>query len=100
MMLGYEQPLPGTELNGEPDIGTLDRRVHEAWKLRQGSYYLEVGKVLPELLADAQLVSQELAGDQQAVAFGLRYELSVFPSGEFLGSPEEAFGVAAGAYLR
>jgi hypothetical protein len=29
-----------------------------------------------------------------------RYELSVFPSGEFLGLPEEAFGVAAGAYLR
>ena len=29
-----------------------------------------------------------------------RYELSVFPSGGFLGPPEEAFGVAAGAYLR
>jgi hypothetical protein len=29
-----------------------------------------------------------------------RYELSVFPSGEFLGPPEEAFGVSAGAYLR
>jgi hypothetical protein len=28
-----------------------------------------------------------------------RYELSVFPSGEFLGPPEEAFGVAARAYL-
>ena len=29
-----------------------------------------------------------------------RYELSVFPSSEFLGPPEEAFQVAAGAYLR
>ena len=29
-----------------------------------------------------------------------RYELSMFPSGEFLGPPEEAFQVAAGAYLR
>jgi hypothetical protein len=28
-----------------------------------------------------------------------RYELSVFPSGEFLGSPEEAFQTAAGLYL-
>jgi hypothetical protein len=28
-----------------------------------------------------------------------RYELSMFPSGEFLGPPEEAFQVAAGAYL-
>jgi tetratricopeptide (TPR) repeat protein len=45
--------------------------VHEAWKLRQGSHYLEVGKALPRLLADAQLASQELAGDQQALAFGL-----------------------------
>ena len=29
-----------------------------------------------------------------------RYELSVFPSGEFLGPPEEAFQIAARAYLR
>jgi hypothetical protein len=29
-----------------------------------------------------------------------RYELSVFPSGEFLGPPEDAFAAAAGAYLR
>jgi len=28
-----------------------------------------------------------------------RYELSMFPSGEFLGSPEEAFQTAAGLYL-
>ncbi len=28
-----------------------------------------------------------------------RYELSVFPSGEFFGTPEEAFQVAAGVYL-
>ncbi|HEY8744203.1 MAG TPA: hypothetical protein VIU62_13945 [Chloroflexota bacterium] len=29
-----------------------------------------------------------------------RYELSVYPSGEFLGPPEAAFHVAAEAYLR
>lgn len=28
-----------------------------------------------------------------------RYELSMFPSGDFLGKPEEAFHVAAGVYL-
>jgi hypothetical protein len=28
-----------------------------------------------------------------------RYELSIFPSGEFFGTPEEAFQVAAGVYL-
>ena len=28
-----------------------------------------------------------------------KYELSIFPSGDFFGSPEEAFEVAAGAYL-
>lgn len=30
---------------------------------------------------------------------GDRYELSVFPSGEFFGTPEEAFQTAAGVYL-
>jgi hypothetical protein len=45
-------------------------------------------------------------GDQERWGFafytysGERYELSVFPSGEFLGPPEEAFQVAAGAYFR
>ena len=29
-----------------------------------------------------------------------RYEPSVFPSGEFVGPPEQALGVAAEAYLR
>jgi hypothetical protein len=29
-----------------------------------------------------------------------RYALPVFPSGEFVGPPEEAFRVAAEAYLR
>jgi hypothetical protein len=28
-----------------------------------------------------------------------KYELSVYPSGEFMGTPEEAFQTAAGAYL-
>ena len=45
--------------------------MYQAWKLRQGSHYIELSKVLPQLLADAQFTSHELAGDQQAVAFGL-----------------------------
>ena len=31
---------------------------------------------------------------------GERYELSIFPTGEFFGPPEDAFEAAAGAYLR
>jgi hypothetical protein len=29
-----------------------------------------------------------------------RYELSIFPTGEFFGSPEDAFEVSAGLYLQ
>ena len=69
VLLGYGQPL--ANLNGEPDAGILGRRVQQAWKLRQGSHYLQLGKVLPGLLADAQVATRELAGDDQATAFGL-----------------------------
>jgi hypothetical protein len=70
VLLGYGSPLVAP-MNVEPDIGELDRRVYRAWKLRQGSHYMELGKVLPQLLADTQVASHELAGDQQAVALGL-----------------------------
>ena len=46
----------------------LDHRVHTTWRLRQGSHYVELGQALPGLLADAHLASQELTGDQQALA--------------------------------
>ena len=45
-------------------------------------------------------------GDEERWGFAFytysaeRYELSVFPSGEFFGPPEEAFRVSAEAYLR
>jgi hypothetical protein len=71
VLLGYGPHPADTMLTGELDVVVLDRRVQQAWKLRQGSHYLEVGKALPRLLVDAQLASQELAGDQQALAFGL-----------------------------
>jgi hypothetical protein len=44
-------------------------------------------------------------GDEEGWGFAFytysheRYELSVFPSGEFYGSPEEAFRVSAEVYL-
>jgi hypothetical protein len=45
-------------------------------------------------------------GDEERWGFGFysyaseRYELSVFPAGDFFGSPEEAFETAAGVYLQ
>ena len=44
-------------------------------------------------------------GDEDGWGFGFytysndKYELSVFPSGEFRGTPEDAFDTAARAYL-
>ena len=44
-------------------------------------------------------------GDEERWGFAFytysneKYELSIFPSGDFFGSPEEAFEVAAGLYL-
>jgi hypothetical protein len=70
VLLGVRSP-PETLLSGDPDVMVLDRRVNEAWKLRQGSHYMELGQLLPGLLVDAQVASQEMAGDQQALAFGL-----------------------------
>jgi hypothetical protein len=71
VLLGVGSPLTGNVLSGDPDVMVLNGRVNEAWKLRQGSHYMELGQLLPGLLVDAQVVSQEMAGDQQAMAFGL-----------------------------
>ena len=49
-------------------IDALRRRVNGAWQLRQRSRYIELGRLLPGLLADAQLASTQLAGDDQAQA--------------------------------
>ena len=44
-------------------------------------------------------------GDEEGWGFAFyaysneRYELSIFPTGEFFGPPEEAFATAAGVYL-
>src|SRR5215204_3981451 len=69
VMFGLGSPAPGPEQRDPLDVKALDHRVHTAWRLRQGSHYVELGQALPELLADAHLASQELTGDQQALAF-------------------------------
>jgi hypothetical protein len=71
VLLGVESPPTDILLSGDPDVIVLDRRVNEAWKLRQGSHYMELGQLLPGLLVDAQVASQEITGDQHALAFGL-----------------------------
>jgi hypothetical protein len=71
VLLGVGSPPTDVLLSGDPDVMVLDRRVNEAWKLRQGSRYMELGQLLPGLLIDAQVASQEITGDQQALAFGL-----------------------------
>jgi hypothetical protein len=66
VMFGLGSPGPGPEQRDTLDVKALDHRVHTAWRLRQGSHYVELGQTLPELLADAHFASQELTGDQQA----------------------------------
>ena len=39
VLLGLGSPQAETLLGGELDVMVLDRRVNEAWKLRQGSHY-------------------------------------------------------------
>jgi hypothetical protein len=71
VLLGFG-PFSQDVTNGARlSIDALRRRVSEAWHLRQGSHYLDLGRQLPALLADAQLASRELAGDDQGAAVGL-----------------------------
>jgi hypothetical protein len=57
--------------DSEFDIDMLQRRVREAWQLRQSSNYLELGRLLPALLGDTQLAAAEFHGDAQARAVDL-----------------------------
>jgi hypothetical protein len=71
VMLGLGSPGAGSEQHHPLDVKALDHRVHTAWRLRQGSHYVELGQALPGLLADAHLASQELTGDHQALTFAI-----------------------------
>jgi hypothetical protein len=68
-LLGYRPPTFGA--GHELDVRALRRRVDGAWKLRQRARYVELGRLLPGLLTDAQLAGRELAGDQQAQALAV-----------------------------
>jgi hypothetical protein len=69
VMFGLGFPEADSAQRNPLDVKSLDHRVHTAWRLRQGSRYVELGQALPELLTDTHLASQELSGDQQALAF-------------------------------
>lgn len=68
----------------------------------------ETGEEMQERLRNTptHLCRLRYFGDVERWSFGFftysneRYELSIFPSGDFFGTPEEAFEVAAGVYLR
>ena len=49
VLLGFGSPPADTLLGGDLDVMVLDRRVNEAWRLRQGSRYMELGQMLPAL---------------------------------------------------
>jgi hypothetical protein len=61
VLLGYG-PVSTAGLSSEPDVTMLGRRLHQAWRLRQGSHYLKLGKALPGLLTDAQVAARSLLG--------------------------------------
>jgi hypothetical protein len=67
-LLGSAPLLFNGAVGRELGIDALRRRVTGAWRLRQRARYVELGRLLPGLLVDAQLASRELAGDDQAHA--------------------------------
>jgi hypothetical protein len=67
-LLGYGPLVASGIARGELDVNALRRRVNGAWQLRQRARYVQLGRLLPGLLIDAQLASRELGGDDQARA--------------------------------
>jgi len=70
-LLGYGPLVVPGVASSELGIEALRRRVTGAWRLRQRSRYVELGRLLPGLLTDAQHASRELAGDDQAQALSV-----------------------------
>jgi hypothetical protein len=62
-LLGSGPLVVGATVGRELDVSALRRRVDGAWQLRQRARYVELGRLLPGLLTDAQLAGRELAGD-------------------------------------
>lgn len=54
-----------------PGLLRLRRAVDHAWRAFQATRYSVLGRVLPELIAEAQLATDELRGDEALAATGL-----------------------------
>jgi len=54
-----------------PGLLGLRRAVDHAWRAFQATRYSVIGRVLPELIAEAQLATDELSGDDALAATGL-----------------------------
>jgi hypothetical protein len=78
-----------TARDGPAHAGLLEPRFHHAF-----------AGPLHGARADGALPGEERWGFAFYAYSSERYELSVVPSGEFFGPPEEAFRVSAEAYLR
>jgi hypothetical protein len=71
----------------------------EDWGVSREQYYEDLRNT------PTHLCRLRFFGDEERWGFAFfaysseKYELSVFPDGDFFGPPEEAFRVSAGAYL-
>ncbi len=54
-----------------PGLLTLRRAVDHAWRAFQATRYSVLGRVLPDLIAEAELATDELTGDEALAATGL-----------------------------
>ena len=57
-----------------PDVASLQRHLQRAWRLRQAARYLELGAVLPRLMADTERATRELEGSDRLAAFAVLAE--------------------------
>jgi transcriptional regulator with XRE-family HTH domain len=72
-LLGFGPPgrLAGDGSDPSLAIHALERRVTSAWSLRQQARYVMLADLLPALLADAELATQELPDPQRRSAIRL-----------------------------
>jgi transcriptional regulator with XRE-family HTH domain len=58
---GPDGRLPGPGADPDQAIVSLQHRVRTAWELRQRTRYVELGDLLPDLVADAEVAVRELS---------------------------------------
>jgi transcriptional regulator with XRE-family HTH domain len=67
--------LPADVSDAElPSIGDLRRALNHAERVRQHGSFVELGRLLPGLIAETRAVARESTGDEQVTAFGLLSE--------------------------